>query len=402
MGVMRVLALLALAGSVAGGDVRAAPENGELGAQVPGVEVRFCPAGQIWAYPLDDRGRSHSLVVQNLVIVNQSDVPVRVAAVHLELLAGGTVRQTRTLDSTEVERWGSNAEGLQALADQVPWQVCGDALVPPGVKLGGPVLEAGQALLIFRQPMAMDGPRDALRVRVEGEQGGTPVQLTASVPVRTGFSRTQFRFPMNGVAYVGWAPSLHSGHRFVPAQEFAIDVARTGPGGRTHRGDGQKFSDYFAYGNDILAAADGRVVAAVDGVAEFEAVMQRPGEADEDYLRRHQAGQAQRAALGLNGVAGNHVVLDHGNGEYSFYAHLKPGTVRVKPGEAVLAGQVLGALGSSGNSTEPHLHFHVCDAPDPLNCAGIPVLFRDVSILWANGVRALQSGDTVTVQGRGK
>lgn len=393
MGAFRKFALLAAVALGAVGAAQAAPEKA-----APDAELRFCPAGQVWAYPLDETGRSHSLLLQNLTVVNQGKTPLRVTALHIDLLANGTVVETRTLDRAQVERWGSNAEGVQALVDQAPWQVCGEALVPSGVRLGGPVLKTGQALLIFRQQFAMDGPRDTLRVRVEAERNGTPVQLAASMPVRTGFSKTQFRFPMNGVAYVGWAPSMHSGHRFMPAQEFALDIARTGPGGLTYSGDGQKFADYFAYGDDILAAADGRVVLAVDGEPEFEEVMQRPGESAEDYAKRHRIGQAQRAARGLNGVAGNHVMLDHGNGEYSFYAHMKPGSVKVKAGDVVKAGQVLGELGSSGNSTEPHLHFHVCDGPDPLNCAGIPVLFQDVSILWANGMRALQSGDIVTVK----
>jgi murein DD-endopeptidase MepM/ murein hydrolase activator NlpD len=89
-------------------------------------------------------------------------------------------------------------------------------------------------------------------------------------------------------------------------------------------------------------------------------------------------------------------MLDHGNGEYSLYAHLQPGRVKVRVGQAVKAGDVLGQLGSSGNSTEPHLHFHVCDRPDPLMCAGIPVAFKNITVLWSDDARALQSGDIVT------
>jgi murein DD-endopeptidase MepM/ murein hydrolase activator NlpD len=88
-------------------------------------------------------------------------------------------------------------------------------------------------------------------------------------------------------------------------------------------------------------------------------------------------------------------MIDHGNSEYSLYAHLKPGSVRVKVGDRVAAGTPLGKLGSSGNSTEPHLHFQVCDAGDPLACAGIPVEFQNVTLPFADYPRALQSGDVV-------
>lgn len=388
MQLRQTAALLALAAGFASGSAQAEPD----------VALRFCPSRQAWAYPLDDARKVYSVLLQNLVVINQGRAPLRVTSLHIDLLAEGSVVESRTLDEKRVAQWGSNADGLQALLDQAPWQLCGEGLLPEGVKLGGHVLEGGQALLVIRQTFAIDGPRDAVRLRVEGEREGKPVSLSATLPVRVGYARTAFRFPMDGVAYVGWAPSLHSGHRLVAAQEFALDIARLGPDGKTHTGDGQTFSDYIAYGDDVLAAADGRVIAAVDGEPEDATLLQRPGETDEAYTKRHQAGQAGRAARGLGGLGGNHVVLDHGNGEYSFYAHLKPGSVAVKPGDVVKAGQRLGALGSSGNSTEPHLHFHVCDGPNPLACAGIPVLFQDVAIRWASGVRALQSGDIVTVK----
>jgi murein DD-endopeptidase MepM/ murein hydrolase activator NlpD len=66
------------------------------------------------------------------------------------------------------------------------------------------------------------------------------------------------------------------------------------------------------------------------------------------------------------------VVEDVGQGRYAFYAHLIPGTVAVKPGDQLKRGQVLGKLGNSGNSTEPHLHFQICDGPKPLLCNGLP------------------------------
>ena len=65
-------------------------------------------------------------------------------------------------------------------------------------------------------------------------------------------------------------------------------------------------------------------------------------------------------------------LLNIGGGVYAFYAHLQPGSLRVKPGDKVRRGQVVGLVGNSGNSTEPHLHFHVSDANSPLGCEGLP------------------------------
>ncbi|MBX3229059.1 MAG: M23 family metallopeptidase [Labilithrix sp.] len=99
--------------------------------------------------------------------------------------------------------------------------------------------------------------------------------------------------------------------------------------------------------------ADGVVVETKDGIAE-----NTPGRTAE--------------AVTLETVAGNHVVLDFGKKRFALYAHFKPGSVRVKVGDRVKRGQVLGLVGNTGNSTEPHLHVHVSDAASPLGAEGVP------------------------------
>jgi murein DD-endopeptidase MepM/ murein hydrolase activator NlpD len=74
----------------------------------------------------------------------------------------------------------------------------------------------------------------------------------------------------------------------------------------------------------------------------------------------------------LETVGGNHVIIDIGGGYYAFYAHLKPGSLKVKLGDKVTRGQVVGLVGNSGNSTEPHLHFHISDGNSPLGSEGVP------------------------------
>ena len=105
---------------------------------------------------------------------------------------------------------------------------------------------------------------------------------------------------------------------------------------------------------------------------------------------------ATRIAGGAPGIGGNQVVIDHGNGEFSFYGHLQPGSVRVRVGQEVARGERIGAVGSSGNSTEPHLHFHVCNGPDPIMCAGIPVQWDRPFSPMPDLPRAAQSGDFMT------
>ena len=82
----------------------------------------------------------------------------------------------------------------------------------------------------------------------------------------------------------------------------------------------------------------------------------------------------------LETVAGNHVIVDLGGGYFGLWAHLQPGSVRVKVGDHVRRGQVLGLVGNSGNSTEPHLHFHVTDASSCLASEGIPYAFGSFEV----------------------
>jgi murein DD-endopeptidase MepM/ murein hydrolase activator NlpD len=83
----------------------------------------------------------------------------------------------------------------------------------------------------------------------------------------------------------------------------------------------------------------------------------------------------------LETVGGNHVILDVGGGYYAFYAHLVPGSVKVKVGDRVKKGQQVGLLGNSGNSTAPHLHFHMGDKNSPLGSEGLPFLFDKFDLL---------------------
>lgn len=139
------------------------------------------------------------------------------------------------------------------------------------------------------------------------------------------------------------------------SQRFAIDFNRLDHLGRFTNGDPSRLTSYPTYGLPVLAVGHGTVVAAVDKYPD-----QIPGKAD---------------GITLANADGNHVVLDIGNGRFAFYAHLKPGSVRVKIGDKVVSGQRIGDAGNSGSSDGPHLHFHVMNGPSVLASDGMPYVF---------------------------
>ena len=165
--------------------------------------------------------------------------------------------------------------------------------------------------------------------------------------------KTALRLPFEGEWRVFWGGRTitQNQHASVRAQRFAYDLARS-QDGKTLSGDGKKNEDYFAFGQPILSPGAGKVAVAVDGLADNV-----PGTMDKKHL------------------AGNHVVVDHGNGEFSFLAHLKQGSVAVKAGDKVKAGQKLGLCGNSGNTDQPHLHYHLANAADLVNADGLPAQF---------------------------
>jgi murein DD-endopeptidase MepM/ murein hydrolase activator NlpD len=87
-----------------------------------------------------------------------------------------------------------------------------------------------------------------------------------------------------------------------------------------------------------------------------------------------------RDLSGAERIVGNHVVLDLGNGTYALYAHLQHGSLTIREGDRVTAGQPLARCGNSGNSTEPHLHFQLMDGPDPDTARGTPFTWRGIGV----------------------
>lgn len=149
--------------------------------------------------------------------------------------------------------------------------------------------------------------------------------------------------------------------RFVLAQRFAIDWEQADEEGRLVKGDPKLVTSYNIFGRDVHAVADGTVVSSRNDLKE-----QVPG--------------ALPQGLPVDEVDGNFVVLDIGGGAYVNYAHMQPGSVTVKAGDVVKRGAVIGKVGNTGNSQEPHLHLHVMDGPNPLRSNGIPYVIDQFTL----------------------
>ncbi len=159
-------------------------------------------------------------------------------------------------------------------------------------------------------------------------------------------------FPIN--AHRGTANTI-DGTTYI-AERFAIDFVRLDQAHRLYIGPVDLLTSYPYFGDPIHSVADGVVVRIQDGLPE-----QTPG--------------ALPAGATVQTAGGNYIVVRIAPGRYAFYAHLQPGSLRVKVGDRVTRGQIIGLLGNTGNTDAPHLHFHVMDGPSPLASDGLPFVF---------------------------
>jgi murein DD-endopeptidase MepM/ murein hydrolase activator NlpD len=202
----------------------------------------------------------------------------------------------------------------------------------------------------------MDFPKgfvgENLLVEVDYKSDGKETSRKNSIQLQrnAGFSG---RLPFDGTWYVAAEHSYLDAHKRFLAEAYAYDFLQIGTSGRSFQRDGKNNADYYAYGKKVLAAKDGTVVMVKNDIAENV-----PGQTN------------------LNTPSGNVVVIDHGNNQFGYYAHLKPFAVAVKKGAHVKAGDVLGEVGNSGDSPEPHLHFHVMNNADAAQGDGIPLVFE--------------------------
>jgi len=213
--------------------------------------------------------------------------------------------------------------------------------------------------LAFDEPVAEKIDRVSIRL----ESAGSAESL--DVPAAEYAQKTRLVFPLKGdFMVVTGHVSAPQGHE-ERSQVYAYDVVVLGPHLELLTGDGSKNEDFVGFGKEVLAPAAGVVTYARDDVAD------NPSTGNQDMEK----------LLALPdppwGVGGNCVVIDHGNGEWSFLAHMKRGSVKVKKGDRVVQGQVVGQLGNSGATTGPHLHYHLMDGPKILLSDGLPARFEN-------------------------
>ena len=200
--------------------------------------------------------------------------------------------------------------------------------------------------------LALDGDGRIAGLRLTPPRTPRPQQTVTR-------NRTKLGLPFRGEWLIFWGGDTpeQNQHQNAPNQRFAFDIIKLNEEGISHRGRGTRNEDYYAFGQEIIAPADGVVTDVVNGVRD-----NTPGVRNEMF------------------VPGNTVVIKHADGEHSLFAHLKLDSVRVKVGDRVTHGQVIALCGNSGNSSEPHLHYQLQKTPLFTDGGSIKVFFDKINV----------------------
>ena len=347
---LRLLALVALtsfafAGSSSAQQNSAAPQNDPLYMRV--MAMPWPPEAAI----LDGAGRRHS--AYELYVTNLGKTPFKVTKLDVQGKDGDTVVVSQSV---------SGDDALAAIF------MPGQGLDPKKPK--NLTLTPGQtgAFFIFTDWLADQGDPDnfdtSITIEQHGERAGSGTIHTAAIELNQD-DPIVIQSPLRGKNWLAAnGPSNNSPHRraVLPingqphiGQRYAIDWVQLGDDGNTYTGDKSKNSSYHAWDQEIHAAGNGKIVEVKDGIPE-------------------NVPNSGKIAVPItyDTLAGNHIIEDLGDGHFAAYAHLRPGTIKVKVGDTVHAGDVLAHLGNTGNSSEPHLHFQVCDAPSFPASEGLP------------------------------
>lgn len=187
---------------------------------------------------------------------------------------------------------------------------------------------------------------------------------------------TTLKLPFKNEWTVVWGgpDAAQNQHHDTPNQRFALDLVMVGPDGKSYGDEGAENTDYYGYGRDVFAPGSGEVVMVIDGVPD-----NIPG------------------SMNPYSALGNCIMIKHASNEFSVLAHLQPGTQKVRKGQKVKAGDVIGKCGNSGNSSEPHLHYHLQNTEALQDGLGIQPFFDYARV--RNGVKVTQKKDYSPVRG---
>jgi hypothetical protein len=196
------------------------------------------------------------------------------------------------------------------------------------------------------------------------QNGGQIIAILRSRVSKTVTPSIPMSLPFEGFwTVINGGLDIQSSHSWnLITQRYAYDLIITNKDGKKYDADASKAENYYAFGQNVLAPADGMVIKVQNNIRDYAYA----GTGSIDLRTRD--------------MRGNYVIIRHADHVYSVTAHLRKNSCIVKPGDLVKRGQVIAKCGNSGHSTEPHIHFHLQDHSNFYLAIGLPILFKNIEI----------------------
>ena len=367
------------------------------------LEIRFQPDSILYVY--ENIGpempkQIYTAVLQNMAFVSKFKQPIILNQVKIEAIKDNNLTLTQYVTHHEIKESAVKFSMYQkqGVLDLYDFQFQTSRYLKDTNLASSDTLKSGEGLIIMHETFLFDHVPDALRVSITGRTlNGKQVSSSKLMKVGNYKSKNSYILPLKGSWLTAAGPSLIGHHRWGSIQEFAFDFIKLGKGQLSYKNNGENLNDYYAYAQSVYTIGDGIVVSVLDGIIESSDNLKKLSETETEYMKRIRPYQEELMRKGFQYVSGNHVIVRHANNEYSSYFHLKNGSVTVKEGAVVKQGQLIGQIGHSGNSTEPHLHFHVSNGEDMAYSRSLPVEFENIILFPAdNGkTRHLHSGQFI-------
>jgi hypothetical protein len=221
-------------------------------------------------------------------------------------------------------------------------------------------------------PTSLDIDRIVYTLKVQ-TGAGRELQESLEIPLAHYQPKHKLIFPIKGkFVALGGHEFYEVGHTYEWSQHYAYDIVGLGPNLELARNDARIPQDFYGWGVEVLAPADGEVTYARNDVPNMMPLR--------DFLKLPEPEWA---------ICGNAVVIDHGEGEVSFFCHMQYGFVRVKRGDRVKQNQVIGLMGCSGAPGDTHLHYQLQAGTGFFNSDGLPSQFENLELMFSDGMKAL-------------
>jgi hypothetical protein len=357
------------------------------------ADLRIVPADFIVLNSTNRDKHYSDLVVHTIAIATGDRENATLNSLRVEVLSNDQVLLTREVPIEDL------VGGTQFLAHApLPEFVAGQVLNAQGIDglfgrhigfAASAQMGPSQTLLAMRMHFSIGFKADTLRATVMLADSRGKYQVISSVPIRSYVSPITYAAPLEGEWLMQAIPGVQSHHRFNPSTEFAIDFFKLGTDGHIVHGNPLDARNFYGYGALVTVAAAGTVSAVIaDQTQDRAALTRKNGESREDFGKRVE--EFHMLAMRKNfraANAGNLVTIRHekdGVVEYSSYGHLKTGSVRLKVGDIVKPGDVVGEVGDTGDSNAVHLHFQLNAGADAFMSKSLPVSFANMHAVDGN------------------